>query len=148
MAAPATLSWVGGEPENLAYVLSIDNAGACISCRFASTCWTVKVFLPLMSAMDTTLLLTSTGDAKAELMSDAARAKCELKCILWVWYGHERDDGALCSWTRSCLPGDSLRRPDGRMLYNTQAIQMFYGFCVGSAWLTNGHDSTAVANRS
>jgi hypothetical protein len=28
------------------------------------------------------LLLTSTGDAKAELMSDAARAKCELKCIL------------------------------------------------------------------
>jgi len=83
MAAPATLSWVGGEPENLAYVLSIDNAGACISCRFASTCWTVKVFLPLMSAMDTTLLLmTSTGDAKAELMSDATRAKCELKCIL------------------------------------------------------------------
>lgn len=57
-----------------------------------------KVFLPLMSAMDTALLLLiSTGDAKAELMSDAARARCELKCILVVWVRHGRGEGALCS---------------------------------------------------
>lgn len=94
MAAPAALSWVGGAAEYLAYVRSIDNAGACMACFFARTCWTVKVFFPLMSAMDTVFLpVTSTGDATAELMSDATRAKFRLQCILGMWYRCGRERG-------------------------------------------------------
>jgi hypothetical protein len=126
MAAPAALSWVGGAAEYLAYVRSIDNAGACMACFFARTCWTVKVFFPLMSAMDTVFLpVTSTGDATAELMSDATRAKFRLKCILGVWYRHGREKG-LFARIRGVL-GRRPWRPDGQMLYTTlERYEYFY----------------------
>jgi hypothetical protein len=98
-----------------------------------------------MSAMETVFLpVTSTGDAKAELTSDATRAKLKLKCICEyvIDTGEKRDsllvDEKLLAGTPHPAPGWT------DALYHPEAIRVFFS----SAWLANGHNSTAVANRS